>query len=101
MQNLDETMKAGTVKVTEKSESVFMIFLTFLTPVGIVIIFLLFLPNEWALLSHFTFRAKVSVQITTSAHSGPPAPLDADSASAHGIRDSGLFSPLTRRFSGH
>ncbi|MFR7873745.1 MAG: ATP-dependent zinc metalloprotease FtsH [Christensenellales bacterium] len=42
MQNLEETMKAGTVKVTEKSESVFMIFLTFLTPVGIVIIFLLF-----------------------------------------------------------
>ena len=42
MQNLEETMKAGTVRVTEKSESVFMIFLTFLTPVGIVIIFLLF-----------------------------------------------------------
>ena len=42
MQNLEETMKAGTVKVTEKSGSVFMIFLTFLTPVGIVIIFLLF-----------------------------------------------------------
>ncbi len=42
MQSLEETMKAGTVKVTEKSESVFMIFLTFLTPVGIVIIFLLF-----------------------------------------------------------
>ena len=42
MQNLEETMKSGTVKVTEKSESVFMIFLTFLTPVGIVIIFLLF-----------------------------------------------------------
>lgn len=42
MQNLEDTMKAGTVKVTEKSESVFMIFLTFLTPLGIVAIFLIF-----------------------------------------------------------
>ena len=42
MSNLEETMKTGSVKVTEKSESLFMIFLTFLTPIGIVAIFLIF-----------------------------------------------------------
>ena len=42
MENLEETMKTGNVKVTEKSESLFMIFLTFLTPLGIVVIFLVF-----------------------------------------------------------
>ena len=42
MSNLEDTMKTGSVKVTEKSESLFMIFLTFLTPIGIVAIFLIF-----------------------------------------------------------
>ena len=42
MENLQDNMKTGQIKVTEKSESVFMIFLTFLTPIGIVIIFLIF-----------------------------------------------------------
>ena len=42
MENLEETMKTGNAKVTEKSESLFMIFLTFLTPLGIVVIFLVF-----------------------------------------------------------
>ena len=35
----EESMKAGTIKVTEKSESIFMAFLTLLTPFGILIIF--------------------------------------------------------------
>ena len=42
MDNLEDTMKLGTVKVTEKSESLFMVFLTLLTPIGIIIIFLVF-----------------------------------------------------------
>ena len=42
MENLEETMKTGNVKVTERSESLFMVFLTFLTPLGIVVIFLVF-----------------------------------------------------------
>ena len=42
MDNLEESMKAGTIKVTEKSEAFWMIFLTFLTPLGIVLIFFVF-----------------------------------------------------------
>ena len=42
MNNLQDTMKAGNVKVTEKSESLFMIFLSFLTPIGLLVIFVLF-----------------------------------------------------------
>ena len=42
MDNLEDSMKTGSVKVTEKSESVWMIFLTFLTPIGIILIFLVF-----------------------------------------------------------
>ena len=42
MENLENSMKVGTIKVSEKSESLFMIFLTFLTPLGIIVIFLVF-----------------------------------------------------------
>ena len=42
MNVLEESMKAGTIKVTEKSESIFMAFLTLLTPFGILIIFCIF-----------------------------------------------------------
>ena len=42
MNSLNDSMKAGTVKVTEKSESIFMAFLTLLTPFGILIIFFIF-----------------------------------------------------------
>ena len=42
MSNLEDTMKTGNVKVVEKSESAFMIFLTYLTPIGIAVIFILF-----------------------------------------------------------
>ena len=42
MNVLEESMKAGTIKVTEKSESIFMAFLTLLTPFGILIIFFIF-----------------------------------------------------------
>ena len=42
MENLNNSMKAGTVKVTEKSESFWMVILSLLTPFGILIIFLIF-----------------------------------------------------------
>lgn len=42
MESLQESMKNGTVKVTEKSESIFMIVLSLLTPFGILIIFFIF-----------------------------------------------------------
>lgn len=42
MNTLQEPMKAGNVKVTEKSESIFMILLSLLTPFGILIIFFIF-----------------------------------------------------------
>ncbi len=42
MDNLQESMTAGSVRVTEQSESVWMFILSLLTPFGILIIFLLF-----------------------------------------------------------
>ena len=42
MDNLTKSMKSGSVSVTEKSRSFFTIFLSFLTPIGLVIIFALF-----------------------------------------------------------
>jgi len=42
METLQESMKTGSVKVTEKSESMFMVILSLLTPFGILIIFLIF-----------------------------------------------------------
>ena len=42
MDTLQDSMKAGTVKVTEKSESIFMVILSLLTPFGILIIFFIF-----------------------------------------------------------
>ncbi|MBO5004998.1 MAG: AAA family ATPase, partial [Clostridia bacterium] len=42
MNTLQEPMKAGNVKVTEKSESIFMVILSLLTPFGILIIFFIF-----------------------------------------------------------
>ena len=42
MNVLDESMKAGTITVTEKSESIFMIGLSLLTPIGILAIFVIF-----------------------------------------------------------
>ena len=42
METLNESMKAGTVKVTEKSESIWMVIFSLLTPFGILIIFLVF-----------------------------------------------------------
>ena len=42
MDNLDNSMKNGNVNVTEKSESLIMLFLSFLTPVGIFLLFILF-----------------------------------------------------------
>ncbi len=42
MDTLQDSMKTESVKVTEKSESIFMIILSLLTPFGILIIFLLF-----------------------------------------------------------
>ena len=42
MDTLQESMKNGSIKVTEKSESVFMIMLSLLTPFGILIIFFIF-----------------------------------------------------------
>ncbi len=42
MNTLQEPMKAGNVKVTEKSESIFMVLLSLLTPFGILIIFFIF-----------------------------------------------------------
>lgn len=42
METLQESMKSGTVKVSEKSESIFMFVLSLLTPFGILIIFFIF-----------------------------------------------------------
>ena len=42
MDTLNDSMRAGTITVTEKSESVFMIGLSLLTPIGILIIFVIF-----------------------------------------------------------
>ena len=42
MNSLNESMKAGTVKVTEKSESVWLVVFNLLTPFGILIIFFIF-----------------------------------------------------------
>ena len=46
MTSLDESMKAGTITVTEEDQSIFMIILQLLTPFGILIIFFIF----WLLL---------------------------------------------------
>ena len=42
MNNLQQSMSAGTITVTEKSESVWMFILSLLTPFGLLIIFLVF-----------------------------------------------------------
>ena len=42
MTSLDESMKAGTITVTEEDQSIFMIILQLLTPFGILIIFFIF-----------------------------------------------------------
>ena len=42
MNILENNMRAGTIKVSEKSESIFMVLLTLLTPFGILIIFFIF-----------------------------------------------------------
>jgi len=42
MNSLNASMKAGTVKVTEKSESIWMVIFSLLTPFGILIIFFIF-----------------------------------------------------------
>ena len=42
MDNLSENMKAGTVKVSEKSQSIWMLILSLLTPFGLLIIFFIF-----------------------------------------------------------
>ena len=42
MQTLDESMKAGSINVNEKSESIWMVILGLLTPFGILIIFFIF-----------------------------------------------------------
>ena len=42
MDSLNDSMKAGTVKVTEKSESIWMVIFSLLTPFGILIIFFVF-----------------------------------------------------------
>lgn len=42
METLQESMKTGAVKVSEKSESIFMFVLSLLTPFGILIIFFIF-----------------------------------------------------------
>lgn len=42
MESLQESMKTGSVKVSEKSESIFMVVLSLLTPFGILIIFFIF-----------------------------------------------------------
>ena len=42
METLQESMKTGSVKVSEKSESIFMFVLSLLTPFGILIIFFIF-----------------------------------------------------------
>ena len=42
MDTLNESMKAGTIKVTEKSESIWMVIFSLLTPFGLLIIFFIF-----------------------------------------------------------
>ena len=42
MDNLQNSMKDGSIKVTEKSESIFVVILSLLTPFGILIIFFIF-----------------------------------------------------------
>ena len=42
MDNLSESMKAGTVTVSEKSQSIWMVILSLLTPFGLLIIFFIF-----------------------------------------------------------
>ncbi len=42
MTSLDESMKAGTITVSEESQSIFMVILQLLTPFGILIIFFIF-----------------------------------------------------------
>mgnify|MGYP004454919419 CR=1 FL=1 len=42
MNSLNDSMKAGTVKVTEKSESIWMVIFSLLTPFGLLIIFFIF-----------------------------------------------------------
>lgn len=42
METLQESMKTGNIKVSEKSESIFMVILSLLTPFGILIIFFIF-----------------------------------------------------------
>ena len=42
MDTLQDSMKTGSIKVTEKSESVWMFILSLLTPFGILIIFFIF-----------------------------------------------------------
>ena len=43
MDYIAEPLKAGNIKLSEKPESVFMVFLSLLTPFGILVIFLLFM----------------------------------------------------------
>lgn len=47
MNSLSESMKAGTVKVTEKSESIWMVVFSLLTPFGLLIIFFIFGSSLW------------------------------------------------------
>ncbi len=42
MESLNESMRAGTVKVSEKSESIWMLILSLLTPFGLLVIFFIF-----------------------------------------------------------
>ena len=42
MDNLQDTMKSGQVTVVEKSESLWAVFLTYLTPIGLLVIFFIF-----------------------------------------------------------
>ena len=42
MDSLNESMKAGTVTVSEKSQSIWMVILSLLTPFGLLIIFFIF-----------------------------------------------------------
>ncbi len=42
METVNDSMKAGTIEVSERSESFFMVILSLLTPFGILIIFLIF-----------------------------------------------------------
>jgi len=42
MDNLQDAMKSESIKVTEKSESMIMVFLSLLTPLGILVIFVVF-----------------------------------------------------------